>query len=144
MTYLLDTGIITELVSTNPDPAVLRWLDSQPEETVYISVVTLAEICESIQKEKSLAKKALLTAWLTNDLLVRFSGRIGEISVGVSLKWGEIMAKLKALGHTLSIADSMILAIALVYGHTLVTRDIASFKGTGAKVFSPFEGPENS
>ena len=54
------------------------------------------------------------------------------------------MAKLKALGHTLSIADSMILAIALVYGHTLVTRDIASFKGTGAKVFSPFEGPENS
>ena len=143
MTYLLDTCVIAELASPNPDPAVTRWLDSQPEEIVFISVVTLAEIKQSIEQEASIAKKALLNNWLMSDLLVRFSGRISEFSVGTTLKWSEFSLKWKALKHTLSVADSLNLAIALFYDHTLVTRDVAIFEDTGVKVMNPFSPKES-
>lgn len=139
MTYLLDSGIITEISSQHPDPKVLHWLDSQPEETIYLSVVTLAEISERIEKEISLTKRNHLSAWLNNDLIIRFGGRISEITISVSLKWGETISKLKSLSRALTMADSLNIAIALVYDHTLVTRDIAIFEDTGVKVFSPYE-----
>jgi predicted nucleic acid-binding protein len=139
MTYLLDSGIIAELASQNPNPNVLRWLESKAEETMYISVVTLAEISEQIEKENSLSKKNRLYNWLNNDLIIRFGGRICEISVGVSLKWGEIIAKFKGLSHSLTLADSLNLAIALVYDHTLVTHNIAIFEDTGIRVINPYE-----
>jgi predicted nucleic acid-binding protein len=141
MTYLLDTGIIAELASQNPDPKVMRWLDAQPEETVFISVVTLAEISESIEQQHSDSQKTYLLAWLHNDLIVRFGGRISEITVSVSVKWGEVIAKCKLLGLALSLSDSLSLAIALVYDHTLVTRDTNLFEDIGIKAISPFEQP---
>jgi predicted nucleic acid-binding protein len=141
MTYLLDTGIVAELASQNPDPKVMRWLDAQPEETVFISVVTLAEISENIEQQHSGSQKTKLLAWLHNDLIVRFGGRISEITVSVSVKWGEVIAKCKSLGLALSLSDSLSLAIALVYDHTLVTRDTILFADTGVKAISPFEQP---
>jgi predicted nucleic acid-binding protein len=139
MTYLLDTGIIAELASQNPDPNVIRWLDAQPEETVFISVVTLAEISESIDQQPSESQKANLLSWLRNDLIVRFGGRISEITVAVSLKWGEVISTCKSLSKIVSLSDSLSLAIALVYNHTLVTRNTDLFKDTGVKTISPFE-----
>jgi predicted nucleic acid-binding protein len=139
MTYLLDTRIIAELASQNPDPQVVRWLDAQPEETVFISVVTLAEISENIESQHSESQKANLLSWLHNDLIVRFGGRISEITIAVSLKWGEVITKCKSLGKALSLPDSLSLAIALVYDHTLVTRDIDLFEDTGVKAISPYD-----
>jgi toxin FitB len=43
--YLLDTNVISEYSQLNPpDPHVRRWLDAQPEEALYLSVLTLGEI----------------------------------------------------------------------------------------------------
>ncbi|MHC1740048.1 MAG: PIN domain-containing protein [Anaerolineaceae bacterium] len=142
MTFLLDTSIISELASTNPNPEIMHWLDAQREETVFISVLTLANISECIEKEPSSAKKALISNWFKNDFLVRFSGRINEITIDVSLKWGEIITKLRQQGRNLSLADSMSLTIAIVNGHTLVTRDISIFENTGVKAFSPIQNKQ--
>jgi toxin FitB len=139
MTYLLDSNVVFELTSQNPDPGVIRWLDSQPENNIYISVVTLAEIAELIDKEQSASSKTYLINWLTNDLLVRFSDRISEIGVAVSLKWGEIINRFCTIGSPISLTDSLNLAIALVNDHTLVTRDSTVFEGTGLKTICPFE-----
>lgn len=139
MTYLLDTGIIAELASANPDLGLIHWLDAQPEETIYISVVSLAEIAENIERQTSLTKKALLNNWLSNDLLVRFNNRICQINETVSLKWAELITRWKNSGRRLSLADSLSLAIALVYDHTLVTHNVAIFENTGVKVLNPYE-----
>jgi Predicted nucleic acid-binding protein, contains PIN domain len=139
MTYLLDSSIIADLASPNPSPNVMSWLDAQSEETVFISVVTLAEIAEQIEMEQSNSQKDSLLSWLNNDLIIRFGGRISEITVAVSLKWGEIVARCKALGKSLSLSDSLSLAIALTNDHILVTRHTDLFADTGVKTISPFE-----
>jgi predicted nucleic acid-binding protein len=139
MTYLLDTGIISELSSLNPNPQLVQWLDSLPEEMVFISALTLADITERLKMEKSPTDRDNLSSWLANDLLVRFGGRVCEITVEVSLKWGEVIAKYKTLMRKLSLSESLNLAIALVYGHILVSRDTSVFKDAGVKTINPFE-----
>ena len=44
MSWLLDTCVISEPVSKRPSARVLRWMDAQSEETLYLSVLTLGEI----------------------------------------------------------------------------------------------------
>jgi predicted nucleic acid-binding protein len=139
MTYLLDSSILSELSSPTPDSNLIDWLTSQPEESIFISVVTISEVAEAMQNEESETERSRLLEWLNNDLIVRFTGRISEISVSVSLKWTELISQFKAIGRTISLADSVNLAIAMVYDHTLVTKDPTSFENTGAKVFYPYK-----
>ena len=44
MKYLLDTNIISELVSKNPNKYVLSFLEKQDEDFIFLSVVTIGEI----------------------------------------------------------------------------------------------------
>jgi toxin FitB len=138
MTYLLDTCIIAELISSAPDPALVRWVDAQPEETIFISVATLGEIKSAVDRIESAPKRVLLNDWLTNDLLIRFAGRISEINVGVTLKWGEVSAQIQSLGRTVTVVDTLNLAIALINDHTLVTSNLSIFENTGVRLINPF------
>lgn len=138
MTYLLDTCIIAELISPVPDPALVRWIDAQPEETIFISVATLGEIKSAVDRIESAPKRVLLNEWLTNDLLIRFAGRISEINVGVTLKWGEVSAQIQSLGRTVTVVDTLNLAIALINDHTLVTSNLSIFENTGVRLINPF------
>jgi toxin FitB len=139
MTYLLDTCIVAELISEIPNPNVIRWVDAQPEETLFISVVTLAELKNVIDREPSLKRRSQMNEWLTNDLLVRFSNRVSEINVNVTLKWGEVSARIQSLDRVISAMDTLNLAIALIYDHTLVTNHLNDFENTGVRLVNAFE-----
>ena len=41
---LLDTNVVSELMRRQPEPAVVAWLDAQEASTVYISVITEADL----------------------------------------------------------------------------------------------------
>lgn len=137
MTFLLDSGIVADLISPTPDPIILQWLDQQEEETLFISVATLAQLSEFIAQEPDGKEKEKHHSWLTNDLLIRFSGRFCAVTETVAIKWGEVLAELRSLGRALTLANSIELAIALVYGHTIVTKDIAIYEDVGVKVLNP-------
>jgi predicted nucleic acid-binding protein len=48
MTYLLDTCLISETITKQPNQQVLNWLDAQLAETLYLSVITIGEIAKGI------------------------------------------------------------------------------------------------
>ena len=137
MTFLLDSGIVADLISPTPDPIILQWLDQQEEETLFISVATLAQLSEFIAQEPDGKEKEKHRSWLTNDLLIRFSGRFCAVTETVAIKWGEVLAELRSLGRALTLTNSIELAIALVYGHTIVTKNIAIYEDVGVKVLNP-------
>ncbi len=138
MTYLLDTCILADLISESPDPNLVAWLDTQPEEMIYISVVTLAELKQSIESIESNKARTRMNEWLMNDLLVRFANRISEITASATLKWGELSAWVHSKGQTISPIDSLNLAIALFYNHTFVTHNTFQFDGTDVRLLDPF------
>lgn len=41
--WLLDTNVISEIGKRRSEPRVVNWISEQPEETLYLSVLTIAE-----------------------------------------------------------------------------------------------------
>ncbi|SFP17029.1 type II toxin-antitoxin system VapC family toxin [Hydrogenimonas thermophila] len=138
MNYLLDTNIISELISKNPNKKVIDFILSLNEEKLYLSVITIGEIKSGIEKLDDGRKKEKLLHWLENDLLVRFHNRIIDIDIEVMLQWGVTNTQLKKLGKPLPIMDSIIGSIAQAKNLILLTRNENDFKNLDIKIINPF------
>jgi toxin FitB len=138
MTYLLDTCLISELVTKQPNPQVLAWLDTQPPETLYLSIITIGEIAKGIGKLPESVRKKRLADWLNQDLLSRFEHRIIGLDIPTMKLWGNLVGRLEPQGRVLPVMDSLIAAIALQNNLTLVTRNEADFIGTGLAIVNPW------
>ena len=138
MKYLLDTCVISELVTKQPDPNVIGWIDSIDDELVYLSVITIGEIQKGIAKLPESERKLQLQTWLADELMVRFQQRIAPVDVDVMLKWGAMIAQLESLGRKLPAIDSLIAAIALNGRYHLVTRNVADFVDTEVSIINPW------
>jgi len=136
--YLLDTNVISELIARQPQERVVQWVDAQEPTRLYLSVITIGEIQKGITKLPASARKETLHAWLQSDLLLRFDGRILELSVAAMLRWGSLTGRLEQEGRPLSALDGLIAALALHSGYTLVTRNEQDFKDTGVPVINPW------
>lgn len=64
--YLLDTNVVSELRRPRPHGAVVAWLQSVDDASLFLSAVTLGEIQAGIERtrEQDPAKAAEIEAWL--------------------------------------------------------------------------------
>lgn len=138
MKYLLDTSVISELISKNPNTSVINFVDSLDQEDMYLSAITVGEISRGIQKVLDPRRKTLLETWLREQLLVRFEGNIIPVDTQVMTRWGEIYAKLENEDIIIPAIDSMIVATVLVHRMVLVTMNGSDFEGTGIEVVNPW------
>ena len=141
MNYLLDTNVISELISKQPDRRVVDWLDRLDPSTVYLSVITIGEIRRGIEKLPSSKRRDRVKEWLEGDLLLRFQGRILSIPTEVMLLWGELTGRLEREGRPVTAMDSLIAAIALQGTYRLVTRNEHDFKYMGITIINPWKEP---
>lgn len=139
MNYLLDTCVISELVTKRPNPQVIAWIDSTEEARLHLSVITLGEIQKGIEKLSDSERKTELETWLNETLLRRFADRIALIDTDVMLAWGRLAGALEKVGKPMSAIDSLIAAIALHNNFIIVTRNETDFENAGIKVFNPWK-----
>lgn len=135
--YLLDTNVLSEPVRPNPEGKVIAWLDSVPEELLYLSVLTLGEIRKGISMVGGTVKRARLESWIA-EIVLRFSGRILPVDGAVAEQWGRIAAQAEVQGKTLPVIDALLAATAMSYNLTLVSRNAADLAATGAMLFNPW------
>ncbi|MFH1569178.1 MAG: type II toxin-antitoxin system VapC family toxin [Gemmatimonadota bacterium] len=139
MSYLLDTCVVSEFTRPEPEARVLEWLGAQDEDELFLSAVSLGELARGVARLEGGAQKRRLADWLHNDLRRRFGTRVLAVSADVALKWGELSGAAARRGETVSMADGLIGATAIVHSLTVVTRNAADLERTGALVFSPWE-----
>jgi tRNA(fMet)-specific endonuclease VapC len=139
MTFLLDTWVISELVARQPNPAVVRWVDSIDEDRLFLSAITIGEIKRGIEKLADSRRKSALQEWLEDDLLIRFRDRILPIDTPVMLVWGQLAADLERQGKRMPAIDSLIAATCLQGGLDLVTRNEGDFAHSGVTVLNPWK-----
>jgi predicted nucleic acid-binding protein len=139
MKYLFDTCVISELVAKRPNQKVIDWIDQLDPDSVYLSVITIGEIRKGVEKLPDSPRKATLQAWLTDELLVRFNGRILTIDIAVILVWGQLIGRLELKGKKMAAIDSLIAASALHNKCELVTRNEDDFKHAGVKIVNPWK-----
>lgn len=138
MSWLLDTCVICEPTQKQPAARVLAWLDEQPEETLYLSVITLGEIRKGTARLPAGSKRKRLESWLDHDLRDRFTGRILEIDAEIADLWGRLQARAETRGRPLPTLDSLLAATALARGLSLVTRNTPDFSPTGVDLLDPW------
>ena len=137
--YLLDTCVISELIRAEPSPKVMEWIDGQDEENLHLCVITLGEIEKGIAKLAESRKKMQLQAWLADELMERFNGRIVGITTDVARCWGKMLGESEKTGRSLPVVDALIAATAITNGLIVVTRNTADMNDSGATLLDPWE-----
>ncbi len=138
MSWLLDTCVICEPTQKKPSPQVLAWLDRQPEEEFYLSVLTFGEIRKGIARLPAGPKRKRLERWLEQDLRERFTGRILGVDAEIADLWGRLQGHADNRGRPLPTLDSLLAATALAKGLSLVTRNTPDFSATGVELLDPW------
>ncbi|MCB0103297.1 MAG: type II toxin-antitoxin system VapC family toxin [Anaerolineales bacterium] len=138
MKYLLDTSIISELISQKPNPSVVEFVDSLDQEDMYLSVITIGEITRAIQKIYEPRRKSLVETWVQDQLFPRFDGHILSLDAKIMKLWGEVYARLEGMDINMPAVDSMLVATALAHRLVLVTINDDDFSGAGIEVVNPW------
>lgn len=135
---LIDTNIISELWKPNPNKNVIAWLDDQDANTLYLSVITIAELKFGIAAMPEGHKKATLHHRFNEEVLPIFDGRIKEVDIEVAQTYADLMALARSTGKVVGIADGYIAATAATHHLTVVTRDISPFEAVEVDFINPF------
>ena len=140
MSYLVDTNVVSELVKPSLDANVARWFNETPEEEIWLSVMTFAEVRFGIEAMASGRKRSLLLAWLENELPARFDGRIISVGAVVADTCGSLMARAQKVGRPIETADGLFAATAAAHSMALVTRNTGDFESLGIPLVNPWLG----
>lgn len=141
---LLDTNVVSELAKgSRANQAGIHWLDSTPDDRLYLSVLTLGEITKGIGLAEQRGLDMRLQRAFFEELPLRFSGRILAFDASAAATWGKLLGRLggsRELERLLAI-DAQIAAIAEIADLTVCSRDQRHFEQLGVVVFNPFEPP---
>lgn len=137
--YLLDTNVVSEWVKPRPALNVIRWLASVDEDSVYLSVITFAEIHQGIAEMAAGRRRDALRSWLQNDLYFRFERRILPVDYPVAEAWGDLMSRARKSGGNLNPMDAFLAATAQVHSLTAVTRNTKHFPKSPVPIFNPWQ-----
>ena len=99
--YLVDTNIPPELTRERPDARVAAFLADAGQSRVFLSVLTIGEICKGIAELPASQKRTGLQDWLDIEVRSWFAGRILPVTEPIAERWGFLAAAAEAKGHDL-------------------------------------------
>jgi predicted nucleic acid-binding protein len=138
VTFLLDTNVVSELAKPQPNAGVVRWLHEADEDSLFLSVITLAELRFGVERLAPGARRNRLAVWIREELAERFEGRILPVDERVADVWGEVLARSEAQGRRMNLMDCFLAATAKVHKLALVTRYREDFFGFGGELVNPW------
>jgi toxin FitB len=135
---LVDTNVLSAMMRVAVEPAIERWFDAQPPESVWTTAVTIFEIRFGL---------ALLAPGRRRDRLCEaFDRAIDDILGGRVLPFdrtaaeiaASIAARQRQIGRPVEIRDVQIAGIATARKATLATRNTRHFEDLGIILVDPW------
>lgn len=136
--FVLDTNIVSELRKAKAgkaDPGVVAWAARVPAGDLFVSVVTILELETGVLlvQRRDPAQGAALRAWLDEQVLPAFAGRILPVDTAVARRCAALHVP-----DPRSERDALIAATAMVHDMRVVTRNAADFAATGVPLLNPW------
>ena len=135
---LLDTNVVSEPMRPKPDRNVLRWLDAQAAETLYLPTISLAELLLGIESLPPGKRRKALAAALDERIVALFGERILAFDTRAAEAYARIVMRARRHGHPIAVMDAQIAAIAASREFSVATRDEAPFQASGIPVINPW------
>ena len=136
---LVDTNVLSALMEVTPDKTVTEWMDAQPQESIWITSVTLMEVRFGLQTMPTGRRREALIKALATLLGEKIQGRIASFDVPAAEQAAELMALRKVKGRPVDLRDTMIAGIALATRATLATRNTTHFEDMSVRVVNPWK-----
>ena len=136
---ILDTNVISEPMRAAPDPNVLAWMDAQRPETLYTTVLTLAEIAYGIERMAEGRRRDELVEAAKSVFETDFRDRTLAFDQDSARQYGVIRAARMKAGMPMEPIDAQIAAIARAVGAMIATRNIGDFQACGVHLINPWE-----
>ena len=137
--FIIDTNVVSELRRpSKANPNVLAWARNTAVASVFLSAITVLELelgaLQTARNARKDAKQgAALRAWIDDQVLLQFDGRILPVDTVVAQRCARLHVP-----DPRSERDALIAATALVHGMTVVTRNVRDFERTGVATFNPW------
>ncbi|NEQ32586.1 MAG: type II toxin-antitoxin system VapC family toxin [Leptolyngbya sp. SIO4C5] len=136
---ILDTNVISELMRPAASSTVEAWCNSQPEDNLFITTVTQAEILYGIRILSAGSRKKRLQE-MTGILFDQtFGHRILSFDQESAEYYAEITAYRRSQGKPISQFDAQIAAICRAQRAAIATRNVDDFAGCGLEIINPWE-----
>ena len=135
---ILDTNVLSALMLQKPERQVVRWLDSQPRTSLWITSVTVLEVEYGLRVLEAGRRRAQLFAAF-EVLLEKLSRRVVAFDVASAREAANLMAARHKKGRPGDLRDTMIAGIVLAHHASLATRNTAHFADlTTVPVINPW------
>jgi predicted nucleic acid-binding protein len=135
---LADTNVFSALMRTPREAVVVRWLDSQPHASVWISSISILEIRFGLEIMSSGRKRSALTAAFEHLVTNILDSRIALFDAAAAEEAAKVMAVRRARGRPGEQRDTMIAGIALANRATIATRNQRHFDDLQCQVVDPW------
>jgi len=135
---LLDTNVLSALMSVRPPPEVAAWLSVQPVDQLFTAAVCQAEILAGLAVLPEGRRRSALETAAQSMFREDFAQRILPFDTETAQSYASLFATRRQSGRPIATVDLMISAIARVHGATVVTRNFSDFDGYGVPVVDPW------
>lgn len=138
--FLLDTNVLSEFNRrAGPNPGVQRWLRETALGSLYVSVITLAEVRLGIELLPFSRRRSELEEWIGREFDAWFRGRLVPIDAAIVNRWAAVTAHRQRAGRPLANFDGLLAATAMEHGLTLATRNIKDFVDLEITLNNPWQ-----
>lgn len=140
---ILDTNVLSALMQKVSDTRIVRWLDRQPSESVWITAITVFEarmglaLLPAGRRRKTL--ETAFAALVEEDL----ENRVLAFDTAAAAEAATLAAKRQRAGRPVDFRDTQIAGITLARRAVLATRNVRHFADLGSRVVNPWTRAPN-
>jgi predicted nucleic acid-binding protein len=135
---ILDTNVLSALMRTPADAAVVAWLDRQPAESTWITSITLFEARLGLALLPEGRRRRALELAFSELLEQDLEHRVLDFDAGAADAAAGLAAIRQRAGRSIDMRDTQIAGIAVSRRGTLATRNIRHFADLDVAVVNPW------
>lgn len=135
---ILDTNVLSVLMRSTPEAAVIEWLDRQPAESVWITAVTVFEARLGLALLPPGKKRRQLEAAFERVLEEDLEHRVLDFDTAAAESAAALAADRQRKGRPVDLRDTLIAAVAVARHATIATRNVRHFSDLSVPVVDPW------
>lgn len=135
---VLDTNVLSAMMRSTPDAAVVEWLDRQPADSVWLTSITVFEARFGLALLPAGRRRSGLERAFERVLAEDFSNRVLALDEMAAETAAQLAADRRRQGRAVDLRDTLIAGIAQARRATIATRNTRHFEGLDVPVVDPW------